>query len=577
MSDRTRRSRAPIDTSGSRPPTPAEFTDARRIVAISGVLSVLQDRLDHAVGRPRSLSVEGLLVAMQINGLGRHHQGILAGFARLLNSLTDRQRTTLGITDWNSAQAYDRVDQLFNLIAKATEQGWDAVVDGQPVRIDADWVLGKLMAASLQDLPVWSSSIAVDGTDIDTWAKRPAWVDDVDIEFDEDDDHIATAKPPSKKKGKKKPIPAYGYDEEGGPIFTRDRDARWGHRSATSSRSSGSYIGYELHTAVLARDTGWSDGISKVKLGPDVPPVITMISLVPAGSKRDAAVVPKLIAAKEEGFDVDDVIWDRGYSQLLPENTSHPLNRAGISQTFRPKDHQRVRKPFRDDAMMIEGQLVSAHVPEELQGLLPMPPMKATAEESAKYEEPFNRLAQYRLERHAGPDDEGATRWRCPVCAGRLRSRQIPASMRRSRNTPLVDLPPGATCCNGIVTASAEELPHRQNFFPGTTAWRTSYNRRQVVEGVNGMMKGGFVNIQHKFFRVFGLTKMKLLLAFTVVGYNLEAIRSFLAKNSAKAVTVAKSQVKRKKRRKGTWTQILGSPDPSASDLTKSGRAPPPT
>jgi hypothetical protein len=70
---------------------------------------------------------------------------------------------------------------------------------------------------------------------------------------------------------------------------------------------------------------------------------------------------------------------------------------------------------------------------------------------------------------------------------------------------------------------------------------------------------------------------MRILLAATIVGYNLEAIRSFLAKKSAKAVTVAKSQVKRKKRRKGTWTQILGSPDRSASGLTESGRAPPPT
>ncbi len=30
------------------------------------------------------------------------------------------------------------------------------------------------------------------------------------------------------------------------------------------------------------------------------------------------------------GFDVDDVVWDRGYSQLRPETTSHPLNRSGI-------------------------------------------------------------------------------------------------------------------------------------------------------------------------------------------------------------------------------------------------------
>jgi hypothetical protein len=52
-----------------------------------------------------------------------------------------------------------------------------------------------------------------------------------------------------------------------------------------------------------------------------------------------------------------------------------------------------------------------------------------------------------------------------------------------------------------------------------------------VVEGVNAMLKGTFVNIQHKFFRrVFGLAKITLLLAFTVADYNLEAIRSFLAK-----------------------------------------------
>jgi hypothetical protein len=67
--------------------------------------------------------------------------------------------------------------------------------------------------------------------------------------------------------------------------------------------------------------------------------------------------------------------------------------------------------------------------------------------------------------------------------------------------------------------AAAAELPHWQRFFPGTTAWRISFRRRQLVEGVNEMLKGGFVNIQHKFFRVFGLTKMKLLLAFSVVGY----------------------------------------------------------
>ena len=33
---------------------------------------------------------------------------------------------------------------------------------------------------------------------------------------------------------------------------------------------------------------------------------------------------------------------------------------------------------------------------------------------------------------------------------------------------------------------------------PGMTAWRRSYRRRNVVEGVNAKLNGGFVNIQQK-------------------------------------------------------------------------------
>ena len=82
--------------------------------------------------------------------------------------------------------------------------------------------------------------------------------------------------------------------------------------------------------------------------------------------------------------------------------------------------------------------------------------------------------------------------------------------MRRSRNAPLVELPVGTKCCVGIISVSAADLPFRQKLTPGTTAWRKSYRRRNVVEGVNAMLKGGFVNIQQKFFRVFRLTKLTL-------------------------------------------------------------------
>jgi hypothetical protein len=55
--------------------------------------------------------------------------------------------------------------------------------------------------------------------------------------------------------------------------------------------------------------------------------------------------------------------------------------------------------------------------------------------------------------------------------------------------------------------------------------------RRDAVEGV-GALKDTFVNIGQKFFKVFGLVKIKVLLAFTLAAYNLEAIRSFLARTA---------------------------------------------
>lgn len=177
----------------------------------------------------------------------------------MLNSLTDRQRDDLRIRNWDPDQAYDRVDQLFNLLAAATDEGWDAVVDGQPVHIDTDWVPDRVLAASLKDVPAWSSSVAVDGTDIETWGRLHGQLDEADLDGDHDDETDQAT--PGKSKRRVNPARRariLGVDSDGRNIYTKDPDARAGHRSATSSRDAGLYVGYELHMAVLARDAGWS-------------------------------------------------------------------------------------------------------------------------------------------------------------------------------------------------------------------------------------------------------------------------------------------------------------------------------
>jgi hypothetical protein len=564
-----RRARAPIDLKGNRRFTTGQVQTLRRLLQTSGVLEPVTDRLHASSGRPRSLTVLAFIWATLVNGTQRHHQAHVVELARILNSLTADQLGILGVVAWSEHLSYGRVDRMFNDLCKALEDGWEAIVDGVPTWIDAEWYGNRLIGPSLANLPATSRSLAVDDTNIPTWGALhgEVWVDDLDPELEEGEEPI-TANDSPKRGRRKRHARLLGYGTDGRKIWTKDADARGGHRSATNTRAAGTYVGYELHLGVQTRDVLWSDGISEVSFGGDVPPVIKLFSLAPAGTHRGHAFVPTLLAAKALGQDIDDVIVDRGYSQLRPETLAHPLNRAAIHQTFRPMERQRKPLPFREDIKLIEGQPFSSHVPKELEGPLTMPPYGATDQECERYEEPFNRRARFRFVRHAGPDGEGTTRHRCPFHAGLLRSRQLPFTMRGSRSAPLVRLPNGAACCQGIVSISADELPLWQRLPAGTTAWRKSFHRRNVVEGANSGLKGGFVNIERKYFRVMGGVKMTVLLAPAIFGYNQDCVRSFLAKK-AQEEQHEKTPRTRKKRLKGTWTQLLGVEEPTP------GRGPP--
>jgi hypothetical protein len=228
--------------------------------------------------------------------------------------------------------------------------------------------------------------------------------------------------------------------------------------------------------------------------------------------------------------------------------------------------HQRGDKPFSGDALLIDGQLFSPLLPKELRDL-PVPPRGASEAEKLMYEAKFNQRARWRLTRHAGPDADGATRWRCPFCSGLLRSRAFPKTMRTSRTAPLVNVDADC-CCQGILTAMPAELPWWQSITFGTTAWRVSMARRQVVESANSALKGAFADLSRGFFRVLGLVKTTVLLSFTLAAYNLDRIRSFRAKNALDddGQMVARPTHKRARRRTGTWAEVA-----------ETSQAPPPT
>ena len=138
------------------------------------------------------------------------------------------------------------------------------------------------------------------------------------------------------------------------------------------------------------------------------------------------------------------VVWDPGYSLCQPGTTAYPLAQAGIEQTLQLVTHQRGIRPFAGAALLLDGQLYSPMLPAELRDLA-APTRFASGNYRLAYEKMFNQRARWRMVRHASPDPDGVTRWRCPLCAGLLRTRSLAKTMRGSRRAPLVQLPEGCT------------------------------------------------------------------------------------------------------------------------------------
>ncbi len=547
--------RAPLDANGGRATSSTDLQIACRVVDRAGVVPVLTPLIDAEVGRHRTISVRGLLVACQLNALARHHRAHLVEVARTINAMTDEHRASLGIVKHDPAETYDRVDRLFNKLCDVLDAGH--VVDG--VRVNAKWLANRLAASAVPTEFRTSSSVAVDGTDVETWGALHGDATTVELDGEATETQLMddAAVPKPKKPVRKATVLGVGND--GRKQYTVDRDARAGHRSATNSRAAGPYVGYELHLAVQARDVRWTNGVDKTRLSDEVPGVITCFSLVPAGTHRGKAVVDDLLAAKQAGEPINDVVWDPGYSLCKPGTVHHKLAKAGIHQTFQPVTHQRGLRPFSGEALLIDGQLFSTLLPEELREL-PSPPRGASEDEKLGYEAKFNLRARWRMMRHSPPDRDGATRWRCPFCAGFLRARQFPKTMRRPKTVPLVPVADGCDkCCDGILTAQAAEMAWWQRITYGTTAWRISMGRRQVVESVNAALKGVFTDLGRGFLRVMGVTKMTVLLGFTLAAFNLDRIRSYRAKHALdeNGRPTGKPKQSRAKRRSGTWADVI--------------------
>ncbi len=176
--------------------------------------------------------MDALLVAFQLNALHRHHQRHLVEAARVLNRMTDRQRVKLGIGRWEPKDSYARVERLFVELCQ--------VLESATTGFDTTWFVNALARASIpRDLLV-SRTVAVDGTDLETWGRLQGTTVQVDLAGEAAESQLVEQGPPRQltKRGKVKTARVLAIGPDGRNQYTKDPDARAGHRSAKGNRTS---------------------------------------------------------------------------------------------------------------------------------------------------------------------------------------------------------------------------------------------------------------------------------------------------------------------------------------------------
>jgi hypothetical protein len=260
------------------------------VVAKSGIVQSLSPLINTELGRPRELTLEAFFVALQLNALSQHHKAHLVAAARILNSMSPEQLAALGVNDWDRAVSYDRVERLFVKVCRVLEEGHAC--------LDASWFANALSRAAIPRELMRSRSVAVDGTDVESWGAMKGSTHTVVLDGEARETQLGAEKEAKQEKSTRKVKTArvFGTGPDGRRLYTKDQDARAGHRSATGQRKAGTYVGYELHLSVQARDVRWTNYVDRTILADEVPNVITALSLAPAGSHRGRSITEKIIA-----------------------------------------------------------------------------------------------------------------------------------------------------------------------------------------------------------------------------------------------------------------------------------------
>jgi hypothetical protein len=483
------------------------MTDEQRIaravaVATSEIAVKLCAAAERRTGRPRLIPLPGVLAAYIFHASGEPHTMTTSAVCRSVKKLKPRQRAALGIPKTMQIK-YKRMHSGWRAIKRVVEHGvlvdhdHDLDVDadtgevlpcpvGCPFEpIDLDQVATLLIQASLPPEFTRPPAVAIDGTDVESFAR---------------------AHEPQ-------------LDAEGRKVYSFDRDARWGHRTGTNRRPTEHFFGYEAHIATYAPKAG----------GSPVPQVAAGLALRPGVRDRTAACLNIVDALPT----FTEILLDRGYTLAKGTRLARPLRERDIALTMDLHKTQRVVRPGPAAGMLwVDGSLYSSALPEPLRTLEPPEP-GMTAGEKARRREAFDAREPYRFVAHGKRNTKrGTQRFRGPAVDGhpfRVRCPNTPASMRMPHTIPTTICVQGEPCgCGATVTVADSDLERDRQHHPWqSTRWALSFNRRSLVEGIIGANRFQRLSVNRGFFRQTGLVATGMLLAVTLIGHNLVRLHAW--------------------------------------------------
>ena len=451
-----------------------------------GVVEELQRRLGVHPGRGSRLGVEALVLAILVASWEvRSYRR--TDVCAVLNGLDASLAHAVGLCDDETRPpvSYSVTCKQIKRVENALRDGW---VTSDGATRDLAWLTRTLLDATIPaKVRQWVTAAALDSTFLATWAVSRRFSPDPVAEHRQ-----AARDAPDLPEPELSDAAGSGDDgwvgDDGRLIPGADRDARYGYRSATSKTPARRAYGYDMHIAVAVRGAHWSGDPRRLALGESVAAYICALRVV--GASTDPGPVGRGVIDEtlRQAPNLSEVIADRAYTTKRT-TFNRPLRARGldvvmdypITQVARP----RAIMAGRQDQALINhcGTLLPAWAPEGLHA----PAGDLTPAQRTAF---YTQRARFRWLPHQHLTG-GRIQLRCPQCAGRVAT---DANTRKPTRRPALGAPYIAGtgreyCCEGLVTADADQLDNYQNVPYGTAAWQRSYGRRNQVENTNSRLR----------------------------------------------------------------------------------------